>query len=190
VIIRGDPANKLAYVIQGPTATESAPYEATTIGVVGSGSSVQLIGVTIQPTDTAANAIHCDYAASLYLADVAFTGPVINGALISSFGGQVQLGNTIDVYSSCHAMFGLFNGAVQVGLWYTNIVLHGVTWGGAFIIETDAYAMFAYGWCNFTGSSYGPRYWLYLNSVLYTQGPANFLPGSAPGAADASSAVG
>jgi hypothetical protein len=192
LMIRGDPYNMLAYVIQGPTLGTGAGQSTypNTVNVNGSGARLTLTGVTVSPLDASSNVIECNYGATLSLSDMAFSGVSVTGSLVASWGGHINCGSYIHLYSNCASMFGMNQGAsVTIGLWFTLINVHGVTFSYAFVVAaSNASVGISYGWCQFSGGGYGPRYYGYYNAAIVTGGGGpNYFPGNQPGAVDASS---
>lgn len=185
IVIRGDPANKIGYVIAGPTGAFSS------IAMSGSGVNVTISGVTLQWRVTTNYAIECDYGASCAVTDVGFTGPSIGGGIvcIACTAGFVTVSNNIDIWNNCGGFCAAgAGGSVQAGLWYTLITCHGNAWGTAFCFCFDAYIQFTYGWTTFAGGASGMRYLATLNGIINTgSGGPNYLPGNVPGVVDASS---
>jgi hypothetical protein len=192
LIIRGDPNNMLGYVIQGPTYGTGAGQSTypSTISVSGSGAKLDLTGVTISPLDTARNVVECTYGATLSIYDMAFSGVSVTSGLVASWGGHVTCGSYIHLYSNCGSMFGASQGAsITIGLWFTLINVHGVTFSYSFCnAASNASINIAYGWCQFSGGGYGPRYRAYYNAAIVTSGGGpNYFPGNQAGAVDESS---
>jgi len=180
VVINGDPANKLSYVIQPMSGYD-------VIGMSGSGTTVYLQGVTLQTINSSYSHMEVNYGATCYISDIAFTGPGA-ATCIGTTAGTVTVSNTMDVYCSCGTVFSLSGGAtLTIGLWYTLINIHGSVFGTAFIECVYSFAEIAYGYAQFAGGGSGPRYIAIYNSVIYTGGGPNYLPGSQPGSVDPSS---
>jgi hypothetical protein len=187
LIIRGDPSNRLGYLVLGPTAARSGVGQVCIIS--GSGMNVQLIGFTLQARVSNSNMLEVDYQAYCAIQDMCFTGVALSGANhIAGWGGQVTISNYIDVYNSAACFCGGYTFQVTAGLWFTLITVHGCAFN-TFLSLVDSYMTFSAGWCSFAGGGSGYRYLLYYNSVLITYGGPNYLPGNMAGGCDASSVV-
>ena len=187
LVVRGDPAAMLNYIIQGPTAAQ-APHPATFV-CYGSEISVTVTGVTLSPQATTHHIMESDRGASLEVIDCAFSGATTVGTAIASFSGFVAIKGTIHVYASMGGLMFSAHGSIEIGAWSTLVNNHNVNYSDAFVIANAGYASVSYPWCSFAGSATGRRYALYNNSALVTFSGANatFLPGNQPGSSDASS---
>jgi|GEM_PF-2962188 hypothetical protein len=193
VVIRGDPANMLSYLLLGPTLSnnpvfpQSSSYPVT-VSVSGSGANVTLSGLSVAGQASASNIIECHDQASLGISDIAFTG-IPMGIGIAVFGGSVVTGNYIHWYSNIGNCVVCFGGSFVAPLYFHLWNMHGISFDGAFCQAYDGGLIsMSYGWMTFTGSAYGKRYNAAFNSIIKVGGGgSDFLPGNIPGSIDASS---
>lgn len=190
-IIRGDPANNLAYVVKGPAGGGSAnPLRGPIFWFRGSGVTVALSGITLSPVATGQNLVTTQDAASLLVDTVAITGPTITGTIFAvGNGASMRFMNHIDLYSNCAYVIACANNAsVVAGIWKTVFNVHGITFSGAFVSAgSQGNVTLAAPWTTFAGAGYGYRYTAYNLSSITTNGGPSFLPGNQPGVVDSSS---
>jgi hypothetical protein len=193
-IIRGDPLNKLSYIVQGPAGGGAAnPLRGPIFWFRGSGVTVQLSGFTLSPVATGQNLVITQDNASLLIGDMAVVGPTISGVCFATGNGaSLRTMNTIDFYSNCAAMFSAANnGSVVAGIWKTILKVHGITFSAAscWCGQQGNIAISAQ-WTTISGAGYGLKYVAVNGSTITTYGGPNYLPGSQPGVTDASSHYG
>jgi hypothetical protein len=85
--------------------------------------------------------------------------------------------------------FAVIGGTITLGAWYHVSFTHEITFSGAFAqANTGGIINIWYGYANFPGGAYGPRFIAYGNSIIASySGTTAFLPGSSAGSVDASS---
>ena len=192
LVIRGDPNNILGYNMQGPSGNafgHSHVFIAT-----GSGIDVTIQGLTFSKGDSHTSCIQAAYGATITIDNIAMSGTSTpnSEALVASSNASIVVFNYVHVYTNFNALyFAIWGSSITVGQWYTNNYNHSVNFTSAYaFIKSNGSIYFAYGWCNFTGVAYGPRYLVIGNATLDLQGgPVSMLPGSQAGYCDGTSAI-
>jgi hypothetical protein len=192
LIIRGDPNNITGYNMQGPTGNQLGYSHV--LYANGAGVDVTLQGLTFSKGDAHSACLQASSSASMTLDNIAVSGTASpqSEAIVSSAGANITVFNYVHVYTNFNALyFAIWNGSITVGQWYTNNYNHGISFQSGYVFTKSTGSVYiAYGWANFTGVAYGPRYLVVANSVLDLQGgPVSMLPGSAPGYLDDTSAI-
>jgi hypothetical protein len=188
IILRGDSANRSSYVVSfTPNSIEQL-----VLSVVGAGSNLEVDGVTFYNGSPDWNTCGIHYSASCYFHNVRFAG-VAGASDIQNVGANVTLGDYIEFTRNAYiAIWTTGAGSMHIGTWFTLITVQNVTYSYSFfhVSTTSAVDMFSQ-FCGFSGTAYGRRYTVEMNSALNTHGGAStYLPGNQPGVADASSVYG
>lgn len=193
-IIRGDPANKLSYIVKGPAGGGAAnPLRGPIFWFRGSGVTVQLSGFTLSPVATGQNLVTTQDNASLLIGDLAITGPTISGyCFATGNGASLRMMNTIDFYTNCGGLFSIANNAsIVAGIWKTILKVHGITFSFAGVSAGQGgNAAISALWTTISGSAFGMKFTAVNGSHITTYGGPDYLPGSVAGQIDPSSSYG
>jgi len=183
IVVRGDPNAMTSYVWQGPT-------NAACLDLVGAGTDVTVQGIFFSLQSPNNYYTTANYSAFLTIDNCAFTGVQTPWGCVGVTAAHAILLNNIHVYQHvgtiCCATEG---GTIICGAWYTHFITYSISFGSAFCwANGTAEISMYYGYVNWSGSAYGYRWIATGNSMVLTGGGTpDWLPGSVPGVADASS---